>query len=277
MTLVALAITTEWMNADLFTTIMIVLPLPLVLVAERIWKKREDWTLEPGEFLEDAGWLAAGAFVWVPIYSDYYETPISRGFEFIRDQSALSVAMQPESTLGLLGCAVLVLVLSEFIYYWLHRVQHESFFWWRIHATHHHITKMSAARGDRTHPLEWATLMLSRPIVLALLGASGDVVAVVTAFGFWQGYLNHSNLPLRTNRLFALVFSTAQMHHLHHALDMDSSNKNYGCSIIVWDRLFGTFSDRDIEGPLGAGTGAPLSVPTQLALAFYPSEKLKSL
>jgi len=35
-------------------------------------------------------------------------------------------------------------------------------------------------------------------------------------------------------------------------LDLDESNTNYGCSAIIWDRVFGTFLDRDISE---AGTG----------------------
>lgn len=273
---VATAITMEWMNADLLATIMIVVPLPLVLIAERIWTKREDWIPEPLELAEDAGWLAAGAFIWVPLYSDYFNTPISDAFTWIRDSAGLPFSLEPQSTLGLIGGALLAITLSEGIYYWLHRVQHESVFFWRMHATHHHITKMSAARGDRTHPLEWASLMLARPIILALLGVSHDVIAVMGSFGFWQANLNHSNLPLKSG-IAGWFLSTAEQHHLHHSNHLVDSNKNYGCSIIIWDRLFGTYSGKTEIESLGAGTGTPLSIREQLALAFYPTKKLTSL
>lgn len=273
---VATAVTTQWMNADLLTSMLIVLPLPLVLLAERIWTKREDWIPEPAELAEDAGWLAAGAFIWVPLYSDYYQTPLSEAFTWVRDSSGFAFSLNPETTLGLVGGALLVITLAEFFYYWLHRLQHESLFWWRIHATHHHITKMSAARGDRTHPLEWAALLISRPIILALLGASDDVIAVVVAFGFFQGILNHSNLPLRSG-ICGWFLSTAPMHHLHHANHAEHSNTNYGCSIIIWDRLFGTYSGSTEIDTLGAGSGKPLSIREQLALTFYSDDKLKSL
>ena len=57
----------------------------------------------------------------------------------------------------------------------------------------------------------------------------------------------------------------------------DLSNKNFGCTIIIWDRLFGTYHDAFEGPPIGSGTGQALSIPTQYALAFYPDEKLKSL
>ncbi|MEM1436492.1 MAG: sterol desaturase family protein [Pseudomonadota bacterium] len=274
---VATAITTEWINPDLFTTIMIILPLPLLLFLERVWPKRKDWILEPKELAEDAFWLAGAAFIWVPLYDDYYETPITHAFDWLRDASAMPFTLAPESALGLILAALFVRATAEFIYYWLHRIQHETLFWWRIHATHHHITKMSAARGDRTHPLEWLALSLGTPIVLGLFGATDDVIAVTAAFGFWNGICNHANLPLVSNKLYGLFFATASMHHVHHSNHPVNSNKNYGCQIIIWDRIFGTFHDADRVESVGAGKGVSLSIPTQFALAFYSDEKLKDL
>ncbi len=166
---------------------------------------------------------------------------------------------------------------ASFIYYWLHRVQHESVFWWRIHATHHHITKMGCMRGDRTHPLEYLALVLGAPIALALCGASDQVIAVIGAFSIWNGVLNHSNLPLKSLPVYDWVFATAQQHHTHHAHAMEQSNSNYGCNIILWDRIFGTYCGDTEVGQIGAGKAVPLSIPEQLALAFYSKEKLTSL
>ena len=275
--LVANMVASEWIHRELFAAIMIVLPIPLMIFAERIWTKREDWLLEPKEMAEDAGWLAAGGFIWVPLYSNYYETPISNGFKALRDSSPLSVGLEPTTVVGILGSTMLVMLISTFIYYWLHRVQHESLLWWRIHATHHHITKMGCMRGDRTHPLEWATLMLGTPIALALLGASDGVMAVAGAFGIWNGTMNHANLPLKSLPVYDWVFATAQQHHVHHAYERRQADSNYGCMLILWDRVFGTYCADETEGQIGAGKCVPLSIKDQLALAFYSDEKLKSL
>lgn len=277
--MIALAVmaASEWKYQELFSAIMIVLPIPLCIVAERIWTKRQDWLLEPKEMAEDAFWLACGAFVWVPLYSNFYETPISNGFKTVRDMAPLHIALEPTSTLGLFGSAMLVILVSSFIYYWLHRVQHESLFFWRIHATHHHITKMGCMRGDRTHPLEWATLFLGTPIALALLGANDGVMAVAGAFGIWNGTLNHSNLPLKSMPVYNWLFATAQQHHVHHAHLRRQADSNYGCNLIIWDRIFGTYCGDETEGQIGAGKAVPLSIKDQFALAFYSDEKLKSL
>lgn len=277
MFLVATMISQQWMNHELFTAIMIVLPIPLAIVAERIWTKRADWLLEPKEMAEDAFWLAFAGLLWIPLYSDYYETPISESIRSLRDASPLSISLESSSAIGLVIAAVLVMAASSFVYYWLHRVQHESPFWWRIHGTHHHITKMGCMRGDRTHPLEYLALSLGTPLALALLGASDAVMAVAGAFSIWNGTLNHSNLPLKSMPVYDWFFSVAEQHHAHHALELDQSNSNYGCMIILWDRLFGTYcGDTDI-GQIGAGKAVPLTIPEQLAMPFYSHERLTEL
>ncbi|WP_317931997.1 sterol desaturase family protein [Halioxenophilus sp. WMMB6] len=270
---VASAYSYEWVDPDLFAAIMTVLPLPLILLAERLWTKRKDWILTPKEFAEDAFWLAGSNLIWVPLYLDYYRTPISDGFHALRDATPLNITLEPQSTLGLIVTAIFIRTLSEFVYYWLHRAQHLSLFWWRMHATHHHITKMSAARSDRTHPLEFMALMVGTPIVLALTGASDEVVAVTGAFSFFSAYLNHANLPLRSG-IYGWFFTTTEQHHLHHSIELESSNSNFGCTIIIWDRIFGTYSGRTDVKAMGAGSGKALTIWDQYRMAFVSKDKL---
>jgi sterol desaturase/sphingolipid hydroxylase (fatty acid hydroxylase superfamily) len=277
MVAIATMITQRWMNPDLFTTLMILLPIPLLIVAERVWTKREDWLLTPKEFAEDAFWLGFAALLWIPLYDDFYSTPLSEAFAWLRDRSPFDLTLAPTTVGGLLGAVLLVKLVESFIYYWCHRIQHESLFFWRMHATHHHITKMGCLRGDRTHPLEYLTLALGTPIALALFGASEDVIAVTAAFHFWNGNLNHANLPLRSLPGYDWIFATAPQHHAHHALELRQSNSNYGCNIILWDRLFGTYCGDETVGEIGAGTGKALSIREQLALAFYPNKRLTQL
>ncbi|HSG91426.1 MAG TPA: sterol desaturase family protein [Pseudomonadales bacterium] len=276
MLLVATAISTGWTDPDRLTTIVLLSPLPLVLLAERLAPKRQDWVLDWRELAEDAFWVLGVYLVWTPIYADYYETPISEAFVWLRDASAFPFRLEAETTLGLMLMAMIGIMLSEFIYYWLHRLQHRVMFFWRMHATHHHVTKMGAARSDRTHPLEFLALTLGPAIVLAFLGASDDVVAVALAFRLTSAYLNHANLPL-VSGAWGWLFTTAQWHQLHHSCDMAESNRNYGCSVILWDRLFGTFSDSTELERVGNGRGVPLSIYTQLTMPFRSDETLRGL
>ena len=60
MFLVATMINSQWMNHELFASIMIILPIPLLLFAERVWTKRKDWLLEPKEMIRRLPWPPGG-------------------------------------------------------------------------------------------------------------------------------------------------------------------------------------------------------------------------
>lgn len=274
--MVATAITSEWMDADLLVTLILFSAIPLLLLAERFSPKRQDWLLNWREFAEDAFWVFAGFLIWFPLFDEFYDTPISDAFTAIKESSGLPFSLEPTSTLGLLFAGSVALVAAEFIGYWAHRIQHRFMFFWRIHATHHHITKMSAARADRTHPLEFLALNLGGAVMLALLGASADVVAVYVVILVTTTRVTHANLPLRPG-IVGYVFNTPQYHQLHHSCNYEESNNNYGCVIILWDRLFGTFSDKEEIEKIGNGTGKPLSILTQLSIPFRSNSSIRNL
>jgi len=274
--LVASAITTGWMDAKLLTSILIWLPIPLLLIAERFAPRRKDWLLNWRDLAVDTFWVFGTYLIWVPIYDEYYDTPISNAFAALREASAFPFRLEADTIPGLLGAAMVGIVAVEFIGYWAHRLQHRFLFFWRIHATHHHITKMSVARADRTHPLEFLGLNLGSAVALAYLGASADVVAVVLVFRLTTAHVNHCNLPL-TSGMFGWVFNTAEWHQLHHSCVYDESNTNYGCTIILWDRIFGTFNGKRIIERVGNGTGRQLSLLSQLVIPFRSNKALREL
>ncbi len=274
--LVATAISTGWTDADQLTSIILLLPIPTLLLWERLTPRRGDWLLNWRDFLEDSFWVLATYMIWVPLYDEYYDTPISEAFDWLREASAFPVTIQAETTLGLLSMAFLAMLMVEFIYYWLHRIQHRYMFFWRMHATHHHITKMSAARADRTHPLEFMALSIGPAIILAFFQVSGDVISVFITLRLTTVYFNHCNLPLRSG-LFGLLFTTAEWHALHHSLERDESDQNFGCALIIWDRVFGTFNGNPDVARVGNGTGEQLSLYMQLTMPFRSVETLKNL
>ncbi len=274
--LAASAVTTQWMDQELLVSILIVLPIPLYLVVERFIPRRRDWLLNWRDLAEDAFWVLATFFIWSPIYDKTYDTPISNLFAALRDSSGFPYRLEGDTIIGLLTAAMVGIFAIEFIAYWLHRIQHRFMFFWRIHATHHHITKMSVARADRTHPLEFLGLNLGAAVALAFLGASPEVVGVVLVFRLTTAYTNHCNLPL-TSGIFGWVFNTAELHQLHHSCVYAESNTNYGCTVILWDRIFGTYSGKSAIERVGNGTGEQLSLLTQLTIPFRSNEVLRNL
>ncbi len=274
--LVASAATSGWIDGKLLVSFLMFAPIPLLLIAERLLPKRRDWLLTWQDLAEDSFWVLATYLIWVPIYDDAYDTPISNLFASLRDASGFPFRLEAETTVGLLVAALLAIFAIEFIAYWLHRGQHRFMFFWRIHATHHHITKMSVARAERTHPLEFLGLNLGSAVALAFLGASAEVVGVVVVFRLTTAHFCHANLPL-VSGVFGWLFNTPEWHQLHHSCNYDESNTNYGCTVILWDRIFGTFSGKNHIERVGNGSGRQLSLLSQLTIPFRSNEVLRSL
>jgi len=274
--LAASAVTTRWMDPALLVTILIAIPIPLLLILERLMPNRRDWLLNWGDLAEDAFWALATYFIWTPIYDDAYDTPISNFFTYLRNASGSPVSLEAETISGLLVVTLVGVFAAEFIGYWAHRLQHRFMFLWRIHGTQHHITKMRVARSDRTHPLEFLGLNLGTAVALAFLGASEEVIGLVVVFKLTTAYTNHCNLPLKSG-VFGWLFNTTEWHQLHHSCDYAESNTNYGCAVILWDRVFGTFSSKEHIECVGNGTGKQLSLLTQLTMPFRSNKYLSEL
>jgi sterol desaturase/sphingolipid hydroxylase (fatty acid hydroxylase superfamily) len=274
--LVANAAITGGIDLSVLVPVLLFVPIPLLLLAERLIPKRKDWLLDWKDLIEDLFWLACSFLIWGPIYDDAYETPISNLFALLRDNSGFPFRLEAVTIGGLLVAAFIAIFVAEFIGYWAHRVQHRFMFLWRIHATHHHITKMSVARAERTHPLEFLGLNLGSAVTLAFLGASAEVVAVVVVFRLNTAHLCHSNLPL-VSGAFGWLFNTPEWHQLHHSCIYKESNTNFGCTVIIWDRIFGTFSGKNHIKQVGNGTGEKLSIVTQLLIPFKSDQALREL
>ena len=61
------------------------------------------------------------------------------------------------------------------------------------------------------------------------------------------------------------------------SMEIRQADSNYGCDIIFWDRVFGTYCGDAEVGPAGAGRGVRLSIKDQLMLAFYSDKRLTDL
>ncbi len=274
--LVASAASYGWMDTGALVGIILFMRIPVLLLLEFITPKRQDWRLTWRDLAIDMFWVFSVLFIWVPLFDSYYDTPISDAFAWLREASAFPITLHAESMVGLVGVAVLAMIVKEFIYYWIHRFQHRYMLMWRMHATHHHITKMSAARADRTHPLEFLLLNIGSVIVLSFLQASSEVIAVYLVMVLVNAYMAHANLPLRSG-VYGLLFTTPEWHHSHHSIDRKESEKNFGCTIILWDRVFGTFNGSPNIERVGNGSGKSLSLYTQFMMPFRSDKTLREL
>ena len=139
---------------------------------------------------------------------------------------------------------ILGVILFDFVTYWFHRIAHKVPLLWRFHRVHHSDTTMDTSTNFRAHPIE---LMLwfgtSNIIASAVFGLDllslGLYFLVATPFFF----LEHANLrfPVWLDKTLGLVFTTPNLHKIHHEQDQYYTDSNFADIFILWDRLFGTY------------------------------------
>ncbi len=132
---------------------------------------------------------------------------------------------------------VTLVIISDFLLYWMHRLQHKVDFLWRFHATHHTATRLDWLAAYREHPVDALLTIgvINLPFLVA--GFRIESIAMFAAFrGLWAIYI-HANVRLPLG-FFAYLIGSPQFHHWHH--DVARNRGNYANLCPLWDVLFGT-------------------------------------
>jgi len=142
--------------------------------------------------------------------------------------------------LGGIVASLIVLQASEFFYYWFHRLQHTSRFFWRFHAEHHSLEEMSAFNSNHHFSEEIFRIpFLIIPVSLLFSFEQGYVPWIWVFFVRWQGYFEHSSTRLNLGWV-RYLFPDNRFHRIHHSIERQHVNKNFGSGSAIWDMLFGT-------------------------------------
>ncbi|HEY4154368.1 MAG TPA: sterol desaturase family protein [Puia sp.] len=134
---------------------------------------------------------------------------------------------------------VMLLLAEDFLYYWLHRFDHEVRLFWAVHVTHHSSEYMNFTVGFRSSVFQPLYRFIYF-IPLAWLGFKPlDIVFIYSATQIW-GIFVHTDL-IRKMGWLEYFLVTPSHHRVHHASNPKYLDKNMGMFLIVWDQLFGTF------------------------------------
>jgi len=155
-------------------------------------------------------------------------------FSWVQRHGALQDFWRPTP----LGWAA-VFLLDDFAYYWMHRASHVISLLWAGHVVHHSSEEFNltvALRQSSLHGLfSWLFYM---PI--ALLGVPVQMWLVCHALNLVYQFWIHTR---EVDRLGPLewVFNTPSHHRVHHGVNPEYQDKNFAGTLIIWDRLFGSF------------------------------------
>ncbi len=145
------------------------------------------------------------------------------------------------------------LILSDFLIYWGHRLQHNVDFLWRFHKVHHSAEHLDWLAAFREHPLDSIYTIGIINLPAMVLGFPLEAIAGVVAFrGIWAVFI-HSNVRLNIGPLKKIIGSP-DLHHWHH--DLDRKAGNYANISPLMDLIFGTYHCPDSE-PEAFGINEP--------------------
>jgi sterol desaturase/sphingolipid hydroxylase (fatty acid hydroxylase superfamily) len=148
-------------------------------------------------------------------------------------------------------------VVYDFVYYWMHRLQHALPWWWALHSMHHSQRQMSCWTNDRGSLVDGFLQSMVLATVGIVMGVEPDEFAWLMLLGELVQNFSHANVRLGFGRVFGRVFVDPKFHRLHHML-VDPSrptlhNCNFGQVLSVWDVLFGTSLYGMPPRPTGVG------------------------
>ncbi len=129
------------------------------------------------------------------------------------------------------------------IYYWNHRLQHESRWMWGIHVVHHSSERYNLSTALRQPVAENLGAYLPYGL-LAALGLRPSVIELARDVNLLYQYWIHTETIGSLGPLEA-VLNTPSHHRVHHGSNPRYLDRNHGSILIVWDRLFGTFQRED--------------------------------
>jgi sterol desaturase/sphingolipid hydroxylase (fatty acid hydroxylase superfamily) len=143
---------------------------------------------------------------------------------------------------GPLAFAV-ALVGWDFIYYWNHRLQHESRFLWAIHVVHHSSERYNLSTALR-QPVASSFGVFVPTGLLSLVGVRPDLVERSRQLNLLYQFWVHTDAVGKLGPVEE-VLSTPSHHRVHHGANRQYLDRNHGGIFIIWDRLFGTFERED--------------------------------
>ncbi len=137
----------------------------------------------------------------------------------------------------------------DFFYYWFHRMGHEINFLWAAHIVHHQSEDYNLTVALRQSWIQsWFSWIFYLP--LAIIGFDPDTFFIMASFNTLYQFWIHTT-TIKSLGPLEWVLSTPSHHRVHHGSNPKYIDRNHAGSLIIWDRMFGTFFKEEEEPTYG--------------------------
>lgn len=147
-----------------------------------------------------------------------------------------------------------LLICTDFVWYWYHRLAHEVNLFWAAHIVHHQSEDFNYTVSARITVFQ-AIIRTGFWCILPVIGFPPHmIVSMLLVHGLYPFFI-HTRM-IGNLGILEYVLVTPSHHRVHHASNPECLDKNYGDVFIIWDKLFGTF--RKEQGEIKYGITTPL-------------------
>jgi len=145
---------------------------------------------------------------------------------------------------------IVSVIIMDAVIYFQHVLVHAVPVLWRLHRVHHADLDFDVTTGSRFHPIEIILSLLIKFATIIVLGPPIIAVVIFEVLLNTTSMFNHANIriPQRVDRLLRWFVVTPDMHRVHHSVEDDETNSNFGFNLPWWDRLFGTYRNQPRAG-----------------------------
>ncbi|WP_462250615.1 sterol desaturase family protein [Ferruginibacter sp.] len=162
---------------------------------------------------------------------------------------------------------VIAFFALDFAGYWVHRLQHSANFFWNGHIVHHSSEEFNLACALRQSISSIIKTFAIFLLPAALLGVPAEVITIVAPLHLFAQFWYHTQHINRMGFLEKIIV-TPSHHRVHHAINPEYIDKNYGQIFIFWDKLFGTFQEEKKEVPAVYGITRPVQTWNPIKINF---------
>jgi sterol desaturase/sphingolipid hydroxylase (fatty acid hydroxylase superfamily) len=155
----------------------------------------------------------------------------------------------------------------EVEYYWVHRCSHEIRWMWAQHSVHHSARQLTLSVAYRLGWMQFIAGPWLFLVPVCWLGFDPRAVLVMFAANLLYQFWLHTETVGRLGPLEA-IFNTPHHHRVHHAIEPEYLDRNYGGVLIIWDKLFGTFSSYRPSRPITYGMVRQLDTNNPVKIVF---------
>lgn len=144
---------------------------------------------------------------------------------------------------------IALLLATDFVWYWYHRMGHKINLFWGFHVVHHTSEEFNYTAGTRITIFQ-AVVRTAFWSVLPLIGFPAPMITTMLIVHGLYPFFTHTQVIGKLG-ILEYILVTPSHHRVHHASNEAYLDKNFGDMFIIWDKLFGTFAEEKEQPVFG--------------------------